>query len=210
MFSLRTAFILVGMITIFAGCTPRPTETNSEASTVETAQVDFSNRFGVAVRTASRTCVAIKNQSLSQGSPITLIQPQTPQTFTTAEVSAPSSDPCPVSANTSRGFTSYQISFPKSSPPLTKLTPFILYAGPPTAAGFTIDNNNVEADLDGNHSKNTFRACSATGEIYLSVWRGSPLVGTRLWAARYDDPENAGAFPVCDPKELYRVANRRG
>lgn len=196
----RIAILAACVLTLLAACAPKPTDTNSQASTVAPAKVDFSTRFGVAVRTASRTCIAIQNPSIAPDTPITLINPQAPQNFITAQISSPSSDACPVSSTVNHALTSYKISVPESSIP--KLAPLIAYLGPPASAVFAVNNSNVEADLEGTHSRDTFRACSAAGGIYLSAWHDSPLVGTRLWSARYDDAGDSGAFPPCDPKEL--------
>ncbi len=202
MFSFRMAAGIAGISIILGACASKPTEINSQASTAGPAQIDFSSRFGTGVETAARTCIAIKNASLAPGSPITLIEPETPQNFVSAQISSPSSEMCPVSATVDGELTSYKISLPKSPAPLGKLVPFIGYAGPPASAAFAMNNNNVEADLEGNHSADTFRACAAGNTIYLSVWHGRPLVGSRIWAGRYDDAGNTGAFPPCDPKEL--------
>ncbi len=198
----RVVSAVAGMFAISAGCAPKPTETNSQANTVGPAQTDFSSRFGIGVRTAARTCVAIRNHSVPPDGPVTVIQPQSPQTFNTGRILANTSETCPVSANVDSTLTSYQLSVPDVSTPAQKLVPFIVYVGPPASSNFAVNNNNVEADLEGNHSRDTFRACSAANATYLSVWHGSPLLGTLLWSGRYDDSGNAGGFPACDPKEL--------
>ncbi len=157
---------VVTMFTIFGACAPKPTETNSQASTVGPAQIDFSSRFGIGVRTAARTCVAIKNHSVPPDSAVTAIQPQSPQTFSTGQISAPTSETCPVSATIDSTLTSYQLSLLESSTPAQKLVPFIVYVAPPASSNFLVDNNNVEADLGG-QSFQRYISRLLSGELHL-------------------------------------------
>ena len=73
-----------------------PTESNSQAAVGHAAPIDYSSRIGVAVRTASRTCLAIKNEAIAPNSPVTLVLAVSPQKFVEAQISGPSASPCPV------------------------------------------------------------------------------------------------------------------
>ena len=56
----------------------------------------YEPRVGVAVRTATRTCVVLKNGNLAASSPIVLVVPTMPQFFGQARIKAPSEDTCPI------------------------------------------------------------------------------------------------------------------
>lgn len=186
---------------LLLSCGQKPTETNSQAAVNASAPVDYSPRVGVAVRTNSRTCVAIKNGAVPMNSPITLVTPTSPQSFIEAQISGPSPSPCPITQEVSPEMTNYEISAPKSSN-IPQLTPLIAVVGSATSNSFLQENVVVQADLDQNRGKNTFRACGASDGIHLTVWRGIPITGTRLWSGSYYEPGNPGTVPTCTPIEI--------
>jgi len=78
----------------------------------------------------------------------------------------------------------------------------IAVAGSAAASSFLLENISVQADLDQTHTKNTFRACGASDGIHLTVWRGIPVTGTRIWSGYYYETGNPGTLPACSPAEL--------
>jgi hypothetical protein len=155
-------------------------------------------RIGVAVSTASRTCVSIHNANLAASSPITLVSPVLPQQFAQGQVGAVLNDACPVSKDPDAAATNYEVRLIQGS--LPKLSPLIAVIGP--AAPFSMGANNyVQADLEQNNKFESFRACSGTDGAHLTVWSGNPLDSSLLWHGFYYEPGNPGVGPVCTPKE---------
>ena len=153
------------------------------------------------MRTGSRTCVQISNSNLAPDSPITLVVPSAPQTFTQAQIKAPSNNACPITQDLNASASSYEISTPADSS-IPKLVPMIAVAG--TTAPFAMQDSNVTADLDQNGQHRTFRECSANDGIYLTVWSGAPLASPLLWHAHYYEAGNPSLGPACTPRETAR------
>ncbi len=201
-FPLRSAATAAVIPFLLLSCSKPPTATNSQAAVSTTLPpVDYSPRMGVAVRTNSRTCAAIKNATIQPGSPVTLVLPQSPQSFIEATISGPSPSACPITQDVLPGVNNVEISLPTTSN-VPKLSPMIAVLGTAVSNGFLLENISVQADLDQNHSKETFRACGANDGIHLTVWRGVPLTGTRVWSGYYYEAGNPGTLPTCGPTEL--------
>ncbi len=197
---VRTAAMVATIPLLLLSCGKKPTETNSQAAVSGSAPVDYSTRIGIAVHTGSRMCVAIKNGAVSANSPVTLVVPTAPQSFVEAQISGPSPSPCPVTEEVAPEMSNYEISLPNSNIP--KLIPLIAVVGAPGSSSFLLENAGVQADLDQTHAKNTFRACGANDGVHLTVWRGIPVNGTRLWTGYYYEAGNPGTLPNCTTAEL--------
>jgi hypothetical protein len=159
--------------------------------------VDYAPRIGIAVATGSRACLAIQNSTLQPGSPVTLVSPASPQSFTAAQVSGPSSHPCPITQDVNPLWSSYDITVSQGD--LPKLLPFIAVVGNPS--GFLTENLTVRSDIDQNGKTETFRACGASDGVHLSVWRDAPLTGTIVWKGYYYEEGNPGTLPACTTAE---------
>jgi hypothetical protein len=203
-FSIRTAATIATTSLLLLSC-KKPTETNSQAAATGSAPVDYSSRIGVAVRTASRTCMAIKNDAVQGDSPVTLVLPVSPQKFLEARISGPAASPCPITKEAAPETSNYEISLP-ASPSIPELIPMIAVAGTVAASTFFLENVSVQADLDQTRTKNTFRACGADDGIHLTVWRGIPVTGTRVWSGYYYEAGNPGTLPTCVAAELAPAA----
>ena len=185
---------------VLTGC--KSTQTSTTTSSTQTASVtpsasNYTPRIGLGVSTASRTCIAIHNGNLTTGTPITLISPIAPVTFTQATVNNVAQQACPISQNVDTTVSNYNVTAQTTLP---KMTPLIAVVGTPT---ITVNGNNIaQADLDQNGHTETFRACSAADGIHLTVWNGTPLTGTPLWHGFYYEPNNAGVAPACTPGEI--------
>lgn len=188
------------LIAAFAlSCTSKNPQTGAQSSALSPSPppASYTPRVAVAVSTGSRTCLAIQNSNLASGSPVTLVTPTPPQSFSQAEIGGPSQSPCPVSKDVNPALSSYDIQAGGAS--LPKLTPLIAVLG--TSAPFSVVNNNVQADLDQNGKTESFRACGANDGVYLTVWSGTPTTGTVLWHGFYYEPGNAAMGPPCTTKE---------
>ncbi len=190
---------LLTLIVFLASCTRTNPQTGGESSALGPSPVPatYTPRVGVAVSTGSRTCLAIRNSTLVSGSPVTLISPTLPQTFMQAEIGGPSQTACPITRDVDTTVSNYDIHVTQG--PVQKLTPLIAVVGASTP--FSMNNNNVQADLDQNGKTETFRECSGNDGIHLSVWSGNALTGTVLWHGYYYEPGNPGVGPACTAKE---------
>ena len=197
---MKRLFVLIAVVAAIS-CTKKNPETGSQSSALSSSPppASYLPRIGIAVSTGSRKCVAIQNANLASGSPVTLVTPTLPQSFTQGEIGAASQSPCPVLQNINPAVASYDVQ--ASGVSLPKLTPLIAVVG--TSAGFSQQNNNVQADLDQNGKTELFRACSASDGVHLTIWSGTPITGTVIWHGFYYEPNGgaAAAGPPCTTKE---------
>lgn len=194
----RLAVVLVAALAV--SCTNKNPQTGAQSSALSPSPppASYTPRIGVVVSTASRTCVAIQNGNLASGSPVTLVTPTLPQAFTQGEIGAMSKSPCPVSQDLNPAFSSYDVQVTGAA--LPKLTPLIAVLG--TSGAFSMQNNNVQADLDQNGKTEMFRACSASDGVHLTAWSGTPTTGAVIWHGFYYEPGNSAVLgPPCISKE---------
>ncbi len=166
------------------------------------ARVDgssYSTRIGVAVSTGGRTCLAIRNSNIASSTPVTLVTPTIPQSFTASEIGATSESACPVTKDVDTSVTNYELHLAGKDRP-QKLVPLIAIVAPAASFRAGVDND-VRSDFDANGKSESFRACSAADGLHLTVWLGDPLTGTLLWHGFYYQPQNTMAAPPCTPKE---------
>jgi hypothetical protein len=189
---VRSTLTLCFVAAFFVSCTHKEVAQPSGQATV-----DYAPRIGIAVATGSRTCLAIQNPAVQPGSPVTLVSPVSPQSFSTGTVSGPSPHPCPITQDVNPLWTSYEITAPNGSG--QKLMPLIAVIG--NSSGFLTENLNVQADLDQNGKTELFRACGASDGVHLSVWRSAPLTGTLVWKGYYYESGNPGTLPTCTSAE---------
>lgn len=189
---------LLACIFLLASC-QSPTQRNSEAPASNAPPPNYGSKIGVAVRTASHACVQIANANLAPDSPITLVVPTSPQSFTQAQIKAPSNDSCPITKDLNANASSYEISLPADSN-IPKQVPMIAVAG--TSSPFTMQNGSVTADPEQNGQHWTFRECTANDGIYLSVWGGAPLASAFLWHGHYYEAGNPELGPACTAREM--------
>jgi hypothetical protein len=193
----RFVFVVAACLT--ASCTSKNPQTGAQSSALSPSAppATYAPRIGVAVSTASRTCVAIANNTLTSSTAVTLVTPTLPQSFQQATIGAQSRSPCPVSQEMNPALSSYNLHVTGAAPP--KLAPLIAVIG--SSAPFSMQNNDVVADLDQNGKMESFRACSAADGVHLTVWSGVPTTGTVVWHGFYYEPNNVGLGPPCSPKE---------
>jgi hypothetical protein len=127
------------------------------------------------------------------------VVPTAPQTFTQAQIKDPSKNACPITQDLNANASSYEINLPADSN-LPKLVPMIAVVG--STSAFTLQNDNVTADLDQNGQHRTFRECSANDGVYLTVWTGAPLASPLLWHGHYYESGNPALGPSCSPREM--------
>ena len=157
----------------------------------------YTPRIGIGVSTTARTCIAIRNGNLTNGTVITLITPLPPVLATQATVTGVAQQPCPISQNVDTTMSNYNVT---PQVPVQKQTPLIAVVGTPA---LTVNAENVgQADLDQNGQTETFRACSSDNGFHLSVWHGAPLQGEMLWHGFFYQPGATGIGAPCTPSEV--------
>lgn len=188
---MKRAILIVPIAFLF-GCS-KPQQPSTTATVSSQAQVDYSPRIGIAVQTASRSCVAIKNATLTADSPLTLIVPLSPQQIIQAKVTGRSSSACPITQDVDPSVNSYDISAVTPIP--QKDLPMIAVVSQPSA--FQMDNVLAITDLDQNGGRNSFSACGASDGVHLFAWKGNPNTGSPIWKGYYYEPGNPGTLPAC-------------
>ena len=193
---------LVALLTLasFVSCGGSKTSTGagSEGSTTP-AKPAYESRIGMGVSTGARRCLAIHNANIASGTPVTLVQPTLPQTFTPAEIGAASETACPISKDVDTTVTNYELHVDNKDA-LQKLVPLIGVVAAP-ARFHTGTSNDVRSDFDADGKSESFRECSSTDGVHLTVWVGNPLDGTLIWHGFYYQPENTAPAPPCTPRE---------
>jgi hypothetical protein len=193
--------ITTALLLLLISCTSRkPAETAStETAGTSAAPATYTPRIGITVSTNGRTCVAIHNANVAPSTPVTLVSPMPPQTFIQTEITGSSQSACPVTKEVDTTVSNYDVRVSQGSVP--KLTPLIAVLG--ASAPFSMaPNNSVQADLDQDGKMKSFRACSASNGIHLTVWSGNPLEGTLLWHGYYYEASNPGLGPSCTAREM--------
>lgn len=189
------------VLLVLTACSARqPTQSGGATSLNPAADTAiYVPRVGIAVSTQGRTCLSIRNANLAVNSPVTLVVPNLPQSFTQAQIGATSDSPCPITKDVDRNVTSYELHLPGGTDSVKKLTPMIAVVGP--ANPFLITNTTVEADLQADGKHELFRSCSADDGIHLTMWTGTPLTGTLLWHGYYYEASNPGVGPACTAQD---------
>lgn len=195
---MRRTSLYIALI-LLASCGSKQNEqAQSSSVSPSAAAVNYAPRIGVAVNTGQRSCVAIHNATLTPDSAITIVMPAIPQSFSQAQITGRSPDPCPVTKELDTTVSNYEIRMAQGT--LPKLIPVIAIVGSPTS--FSMDNNMVKAHLEQNGKTEMFRSCSGNDGIHLSVWPGTPLSGAPVWHGFYYEPGNPGIGPACTPAEI--------
>ena len=192
---------LLGVLILLGACGSKTPETaaNGNASlNAGNTPPNYTARIGIAVRTDSRTCVAIQNSTVTAGTQLTVISPVGQASVMPATISGPSETPCPITKEVQPGMSSYNLDLGQNEPP--KLTPLIAVLADPS--NFKIVNNVVQGDLEQNGKTESFRACDSADGVHLSAWNGNPLSGTPLWQGYYYESGNPGTAPACTNQEV--------
>ncbi len=200
---MQKKWAVTSAVLILAGCSARtPTQSsNSVSLNPGAAAAAYAPRVGIAVTTAGRTCLAIRNGNLALNSPVTLVMPNLPQTFTQAQIGSTSDSPCPITKDVDRNVSNYELHLPGGTESTQKLVPMIAVVGP--ATNFLLTNTTVQADIQQDGTHQLFRSCSADDGVHLTVWSGTPLTAPMLWQGYYYTESNPGVGPACTPGETH-------
>ena len=145
------------------------------------ASFDYMANLGIAVEKSDRNCLDIRNGSLRPGQKIVLVAASTPETTSDAEIVKKVDQACTAPDQNSPGVQHYEFRLVRGS--VQKAVPaFALanFGGP-----ITIGESGAVADLDGDGHLESFRACTSSEGVHLTVWSGTPLTGARRWHYYY-------------------------
>jgi len=154
---------------------------------------DFPSKMGVAVKNASGVCFSIRNARLGVKEAVTLVAPLEPQSVIGAEVVAASSAGCPGVKDSA--MSGYRLRITKGKAP--DFMPLIAVVG--SSAKFRTEHGVVSANLQGSGKPDFFRSCTATDGVHLTMWKGRPLEGVRVWHQYYYLGQDLE--PNCSPKD---------
>lgn len=140
---------------------------------------DYGSHVGVAVETASGPCLSIRSGALVEGLKIRLVTAYLPQTVGEAVVTGKADAACAEEGKGEPGLAHYAFRLTAGS--LRKGAPAfaLVNVGGPLSTG----DDGVTGDLDGDGRAEFFRFCTSAEGVHLTLWRGKPLDGRRLWHA---------------------------
>jgi hypothetical protein len=200
---MRRLYIVIFLATIVApGCF-------RQGEPVARASFLYDQQIGLANVRAIEGCLASANPSISPGTRVTLVdQPAQGLAFDTPAVAEASvaeratdcDDRHMLSTELSTsGPTYYRLRLDNEWRGNGYVFAIIRSAGVIAAKG-----NNVEGDLDGDGTKESFRMCLSSEGAHYQVWTGEPLTGNPRWHwyvyAGYDTDPNCTEKDYFGPK----------
>ncbi len=137
--------------------------------------------LGVAEVKAEGACLAIANANLAVGQAIHLVSASQPALIGKAEISGKSDRACTPEDQNQPGLTHYQFKMTSGSLP-NAVPAFALV----NFTGTLVNSDaGVTAYLNGDGRPSTYRYCTSTEGIHLTVWDGKPLASRRTWHSYY-------------------------
>lgn len=175
---IRAAVLLALLL---AGCQKGPASAPVRPAPTAVPAVDLRSAIGVAVQKSDRACLDIRDGSLAAGRRLRFVTSSTPQTAGELEITGPVDQACSATDQTTPGLHHY--GFKVVSGSLPKSVPAFALSG--TGGTLTTGESLVTVDLDGDGAPESFRACTSTEGVHLTVWTGEPLKGRRRWHTYY-------------------------
>ena len=153
---------------------PSPVDRDAEPAPV---MFDWTHHIGVAGHDPrGRACLAVSDDSLAVGTPITIVWMADPQRASEARVTGKRARAWEI-ANTPLEGHSYDLEIIGGPPLSGEYGIGVVGAMKPAAAKGPL----VHIDLDGDGEPETFRQCASAEGLHLTVWTGEPLQGPLDW-----------------------------
>jgi hypothetical protein len=143
---------------------------------------DYSRDVGVAVEKDGRVCLEIRNRSLAPGAAIALMSASA---SASAQVEQPDSS-CPNGNPVDAEFERYRLRLTEGT--LAPSVPTIAVVGRPSA-------------------RDTYRSCTSSEGVHLTIWSGKPPASERRWHQYYY--VGYDLEPDCTPAEIAAGAERK-
>jgi hypothetical protein len=148
----------------------------------------FAERVGIAKWLGNQGCLAVFNATVERGTKVALVDQQGPDETPTVKEATDvervpqACDAGLAGANSSGVVPSfYQVATPAATQPPAGIVIAILDpAGP-----LVVREGQVEADLDGDGARESFRSCLSAENVHFMAWTGSPLHGELRWHGLY-------------------------
>lgn len=160
-------------------------------------------------------CLRIQNSNLKVSDKIQIVLPEKPQQILIAEIAAKTNCAYEPNVNLTGNTQSADLI---GNNPEESLSSYLLKLSESDASkfGFGIAIVNVTSqikmvkglasvDIDGDGKDEYFRECASNEGLHLTVWKGKPLVGKRIWHSYYHfnyDTEND-----CKKKDYEEINN---
>jgi hypothetical protein len=157
--------------------------------------MDYSARIGTAVQSGGHVCFSINNAKLSPKSVVSLVTPSNPQSVAEAEIIGHSATGCPGIRNETPPQSGYELKLVQGT--IQDFMPVIAVSG--GADQFTSAASTVTAHLGTDAANASFRSCTSSDGVHLTVWRAKPLQSTRLWHQYYYMGQDLE--PTCTEKD---------
>jgi hypothetical protein len=143
---------------------------------------EYSRDAGVAVEKDGRVCLEIRNRSLEPGTAIALVGAAAPAS---AQIEQPDSA-CPSGNPVDAEYQRYRLRLTQGT--LAPSVPTIAIVGRPL-------------------SHDTYRSCTSSEGVHLTIWSGQPLASERRWHQYYY--VGYDLKPDCTPAETAAGAERK-
>ena len=150
-------------------------------NTAVPATFNYKSDLGVAVEKAGHTCLYILDSSLSPGQRVQFVTATTPQAAGEAEILMKADETCNDSAQDKPGVIHYSLKTTQGA--LRRAAPAFAIAN--YSRALTPTETGMAADLDGDGKPDSFRSCTSSEGVHLTVWKGKPLEGLRKWHYYY-------------------------
>jgi hypothetical protein len=143
---------------------------------------DYMRQIGVvAVQKNGRPCLAIPAPDLPNGTRLALVWVPMegagrPPQIRSARVTGRQPNLCDIPEAAEPADSSYRVT--TTGGPLNEGPSFAVLIG---SGRLAVTGSTVAGDLDGDGVLETFRVCTSTEGLHLTVWSGEPLKGTRRW-----------------------------
>ena len=176
--------LICTLVAIVSGCASqsKSTEQSSQQAFV------FVDQMGLARWRGNQGCLAVFNATVERGTKVALVDPQAPtetpsvKETTVVERMSQACDAGLAGANSNGVVPSfYQVATPAGTAPPAGIVIAILdHAGP-----LVVREGRVEADLDGDGAKESFRSCLSAENVHFMAWTGSSPHGEPRWHGLY-------------------------
>jgi hypothetical protein len=159
------------LVLLLAACGPSQTR----------SPFDYRTDLGIAVEKNDGACLSIRSTVLSAGQRIQIVTTSKPQSAGEANIVATRDKACTAAGPNVPGLSHFEF----------KLVPASLEKGAPAIAvahssrPLAIVDGSVTGDLDGDGQPESFRSCTSSEGVHLTVWTGKPLEGRRRWHDYY-------------------------
>ena len=139
----------------------------------------FATKIGVAEVTATGDgCLTISDSTIRENQPISLVILGKQQRVVERSIMKKLETSCSRNSETAPGASFYAFQIGEEH-----FDPAIAVVG--FTGDFKIKNGKIRADLNGDGTAESFRSCTSSEGLHLTVWAGEPLITKRMWHGYY-------------------------